>query len=234
MEQSAPLSRKRSKGTRKGSSKDLHTWLAFAFGVTFASVLLYLATFVKNPEPHTVQIYLTVMALAAGGVGAMLPGFMEVQYKGVFRAGGAMALFALVYFNAPAISTKVVRTVAPTEDGMPVVQEFLKALDSGEAINTWKLMPDAARLQLDHKIGNWERLYKNAIEPLGAMESRTLVGEGKVEANAGVLPGVYKGYTFKTKYSKDSGYRMEVVTLRGNDKERWEIYQYNISISTFN
>jgi hypothetical protein len=44
----------------------------------------------------------TTLALAAGGLGAVIPGTVEVNVKGVVRAGGAIALFVLVYFLNPA------------------------------------------------------------------------------------------------------------------------------------
>lgn len=233
MSSSAPMPR----NSRKPSTPPapgLQTWLAFAFGVIFVSVLLYLATGIKNPDPTAVRIYLTVLSLASAGVGAVLPGFMEVQYKGFFRAGGALALFALVYLNAPAIGSTVVRTVTPTVPSFPVVEKFLGTIDAGNPTPSWDMLPSAARAQVDNSESNWTRLYENARAPLGKVMSRTLVGESKVEASTGPFPpGVYKAYTFKSKFQKDAAYRMETVILRGNEKEQWEIFLYNISISTF-
>jgi hypothetical protein len=42
------------------------------------------------------------LALAAAGVAAFIPGFIEVDVKNWVRAGGAIAVFVVVYFFSPA------------------------------------------------------------------------------------------------------------------------------------
>ncbi|QXI35285.1 hypothetical protein [Pseudomonas promysalinigenes] len=75
---------------------------AFIFGVIFVSIMLLIALFVSNPTAFQYKVFQTVLALAGAGVGARLPGFIEVKAKGFLRAGGALAVFALVYFWNPA------------------------------------------------------------------------------------------------------------------------------------
>jgi len=47
-----------------------------------------------------------VLALAGGGVGAVIPGFLELNMKAgaklALRAGGALAVFVVLYFWSPA------------------------------------------------------------------------------------------------------------------------------------
>jgi len=77
--------------------------LAYLFGVLFVTVLLIFAAAVPNPTETTFFIFRVVLALAAAGVGAVLPGILEITFPGV-RAGGALALAATVFFaNPPAI-----------------------------------------------------------------------------------------------------------------------------------
>src|SRR5258707_7916348 len=57
-----------------------------------------------SPHPTVTQwfIFRVVLALAAGGVGALIPGLIRVQAGPYVRAGGALALFVLVFwFNPP-------------------------------------------------------------------------------------------------------------------------------------
>jgi hypothetical protein len=76
--------------------------LAFAFGVVFVVVMLCLAVFFPNPTETQWFIFRVVLALAAAGVGAVLPGLLNVQAGPAIRAGGALALFVIVYwFNPP-------------------------------------------------------------------------------------------------------------------------------------
>src|SRR5207245_382374 len=75
---------------------------AFAFGVVFVVVMLYIALFLPNPTPTQWFTFRVVLALAAAGVGALLPGLISVTAPPYIRAGGALALFVLVFwFNPP-------------------------------------------------------------------------------------------------------------------------------------
>lgn len=75
---------------------------AFAFGVLFVIVLLVLAIAFPRPTPFQYQVFMVVLALAAAGVAAMLPGFIEVNIPNWLKAGGALAVFALVMYKNPA------------------------------------------------------------------------------------------------------------------------------------
>ncbi len=76
--------------------------LAFIFGVVFVVALLFVALFVPNPTPFQYTVFRIVLALAAAGVAAMIPGFLQVTVSTWIRAGGALAIFVIVYFYAPA------------------------------------------------------------------------------------------------------------------------------------
>src|SRR5258708_7727030 len=87
-------------------------WLAFIFGVVFLLISLLFALFAfylpKPANPEVVGNFLYVMqvvlAIAASGVAAVIPGFLSVTVqrklgkRGAFgiRAGGAIAVFVLV------------------------------------------------------------------------------------------------------------------------------------------
>ena len=74
----------------------------FAFGVLFVIVVMLIA--ITHPRPTEFQqtIFRIVLSLAAAGVAALVPGFLTIRYKNILRAGGAMAVFVLVYFFNPA------------------------------------------------------------------------------------------------------------------------------------
>ena len=79
--------------------------LGFSFGVVFISVLLGLNVLIPNPSPTQHEAFKIILALAAAGIGGILAGFIQV--KGTFgklalRAGGALALFLVVYLISPA------------------------------------------------------------------------------------------------------------------------------------
>lgn len=212
---------------------NIDRYLAFAFGVVFTGVLLYLATVVTNPTPLAIQIYVTVLALAAGGVGALLPGFLEVRYKGLLRAGGAMALFAIVYFNEPAISKNVPNFVPPDSPAQPVITAYLNAVDSGNLDRAWELLSETGRMQVGGDKQKFEELYRNAVLPLGQVESRVQLGEATYQSPPGEPPGLYEVFQYKTKYKNDDGkYRAEAITLRANSDLKWEVFSHLVSMTT--
>ncbi len=74
----------------------------FVFGIVFLVAMLVLA--INFPEPTTFQyeVFKVVLALAAAGVAAMVPGFLEVTVPGWAKAGGAIAVFVLIMYKSPA------------------------------------------------------------------------------------------------------------------------------------
>jgi hypothetical protein len=87
---------------------------AFFFGVVFTTALLVLAIAVPHPSDFQYNVFKTVISLAAAGVVAMIPGFIRVEIKDWIRAGGALAVFVLVYFYNPA---QLLTSSPPTSDG---------------------------------------------------------------------------------------------------------------------
>jgi hypothetical protein len=88
------------------SEQRLSTILAFCFGVVFLAALLAIVIIFPNPTDRQFEIIRTVLALAAGGVAAAIPGLLNLQLgtgsKLAIRAGGAIAVFVIVYFYSPA------------------------------------------------------------------------------------------------------------------------------------
>jgi hypothetical protein len=110
---------------------------AFAFGVIFIIVLLILAIKFPNPTPFQYLVFRIVLALAAAGVAAMIPGFLRVDVSNVVRAGGALGVFVVVFFFNPAKLTGVVpKTEEQIEIDKPVV---LRDEDHGR----WRVMTTA-------------------------------------------------------------------------------------------
>jgi hypothetical protein len=97
--------------------------VAFIFGVVFVMLILALAIWKPNPSPFQYTVFRIVLALAAAGVAAMLPGFIELTVPGWIRAGGALAVFLIVYFYSPVAMTGVTpKSEAEVEIEKPVVR----------------------------------------------------------------------------------------------------------------
>lgn len=80
--------------------------VAFVFGVAFVVTLIVLAMKFPHPTLFQYNVFRIVLALAAGGVAAMIPGFINVEFNPgtelLVRAGGAIAVFVIVFFFNPA------------------------------------------------------------------------------------------------------------------------------------
>src|SRR5207249_652829 len=72
------------------------------------------------------QVFRIVLALAAGGVGAVIPGILNVNIPKVLTAGGALAVFVVVYFYSPAqLAVKQLPSQSQAnsrkQDGSPII-----------------------------------------------------------------------------------------------------------------
>jgi hypothetical protein len=81
--------------------------LAFVFGVIFVTVLLVVNIAIPNPTATQWTTFRIILSLAAGGVGAMIPGILDLKMeagpKFAIQAGGALAVFVIVYFFQPGL-----------------------------------------------------------------------------------------------------------------------------------
>jgi len=75
--------------------------LAFGFGVVFIATMLTIALAVPEPTPTQWFVFRVALALAAAGIGAVIPGLIVVRVSTFIRAGGAIALFVIVYYLNP-------------------------------------------------------------------------------------------------------------------------------------
>lgn len=74
----------------------------FVFGVTFIGALLVLAIMFPTPTAWQYQLFRVVLALAAAGTAAMIPGSIDFTVPGWVKAGGPLAVFALLMYKSPA------------------------------------------------------------------------------------------------------------------------------------
>lgn len=76
-------------------------WMPLGMGTFFTLVILGLVVFIPCPTSSQFGIFHIIISISAAGLAAVIPGFLEVEQKGIWRAGGALAVFALVFFGKP-------------------------------------------------------------------------------------------------------------------------------------
>ncbi len=94
----------------------------FIFGVVFVAAILVLAFLFPNPTNFQYEICRIVLALACAGVATLLSGFLEFEIPKFIKAGGALAVFVIVYFYSPA---------SLVVDEVRVVESIRSSVDKG-------------------------------------------------------------------------------------------------------
>lgn len=89
-------------------------------GLVFLFFILIAAIFIPEPSSFQIFVFRVVIALAAASFGATIPGFLNANLpvwgKGAIAAGGALALFVIIFnINPPQILTtnNNVETIVP-------------------------------------------------------------------------------------------------------------------------
>lgn len=208
---------------------DINALLSFAFGIAFLVAMLAFATGFPNPTQLQVRVFVTVLALSAAGIGAVLPGYINVQYKSVVRAGGALGLFAVVYWFQPTIEQTAVRLVIPPDPPEPVAAAFLSNVDAGDVTLTWQQLDPAARDAIVPDLKQYERIYKTFRHPLGTALSRDLIGVDAVQSPSGYPIGIYRSLTYRTRFSQAGKCRSEGVILRASQDLKWRVFNHRIA-----
>ena len=80
--------------------------VAFVFGVVFVALTIVLAIKYPHPTLYQYNVFRTVLALAAAGIAAMIPGLITIEFvpttELLIRALGGLAVFVIVFFFNPA------------------------------------------------------------------------------------------------------------------------------------
>lgn len=76
--------------------------VAVICGVGFMIAIMLLAVLFPSPTAFQYLVFRIVLAIAVAGFAATIPGFLEVRISGWVKAGGALAVFFLVFFYNPA------------------------------------------------------------------------------------------------------------------------------------
>lgn len=218
---------------------DVKVLIAFVFGAIFIVTILVFTTVVKDPSPTAIWTYRVILALAAGGVAAILPGFIDVKYKGFVQAGGAVGVFVLVLVAFPApepAPEKVVATeraaeaapqdfVWPTEDPEFVARKYVDLVDNGKFLEAYEAIDKAVGLPWS----SFETSYKAGRTPLGAVVDRRQTGAQRATELPGRPKGGYAVVTYQTKFANEAKCREEVVLLRAMPDKTWRVSKHDSS-----
>lgn len=75
---------------------------AGSFGVIFIVTLLVLTIKFPHPTPFQYTVFRVILAISVAGIAPFIPGLLEVTVSNFIKAGGAIAVFVIIYFFSPA------------------------------------------------------------------------------------------------------------------------------------
>jgi len=145
----------------------------FTFGVIFVVVLLILAIVFPHPTPFQYLVFRIVLALAASGIAALVPGFIEVNVSKWLRAGGAIAIFVLVYFFSPAdLVTEPARSTKEDSEIVQLALGYSRAGRHAQALVTLKSLIDRSPNDhlLQYRYGTILRLASRKTDAVQHLE----------------------------------------------------------------
>ncbi len=206
---------------------DINVLLAFGFGLIFISAMLVFAVAVPDPSQFSQWIFITVLALAASGIAAVIPGMLSVNLPYV-KAGGALAVFAIVFMMKPAIVTAVARVTPPSISPELVIQSYLSKIDHGKYDDAWSELDEASKQNVARDRDAYRQVYNAARTPLGPVSARTFLGVQELQTPPGLPQGVYRTIGYRTRFSASCHF--ETVVVRGSADQIWRVYEHQISI----
>jgi hypothetical protein len=82
-------------------SKKQEQYFAYAFTLVFITAIFIPAIFPPEYIPFQYGVFKLILALAAAGIAAFIPGFLAVPVSTIARAGAAIAMLVIVFFVNP-------------------------------------------------------------------------------------------------------------------------------------
>ena len=207
---------------------DVNALLAFAFGVVFLTTMIVFATVVPNPSGFSQWVFAVTTSLAGAGIGAVIPGILKLTLP-YARAGGALAIFLLVFLNKPTLVESVGKFVPPKVSPLPTVLDYLSKVDKNEIDVAWSLLDSEAQATVASDRDMYRAAYSGGRQPLGEVANRTQMGVQEVTSPPGYPPGIYKVLTFKTRFASEQC-RAEQVSARATTDMVWRVFDHNVSV----
>lgn len=203
----------------------------FLFGVFFLIVMLAMAVAIPNPSPLQWRVFGLVLALIAAGIGAVVPGLIQIHVTPWIRGGGAAALFVLVYLFNPAVIVSVdpTKPLPPPPDGHKAKTVAERMVELANASKFGDLYDSMHPLYKETYPK--ERFLEASLAvraPFGQAIKSTYSGEHASSSLANPR-GHFRMITFFSEF-QDGKQLVENAGLYANDTETWYPFGYTVVI----
>ena len=211
------------------ANKNIERIAVFAFGVIFLCAILYLLVKIPNPTVSQFFGFRLTLALAAAGIGALLPGFLNIELtlplQGAIRTGGALALFASVWFVNPATIGINPVPDPPAEDSDPKMAKFLSLTDAGDHAEAYKMM--SSFTQKRYTLQDYVALGRNVRDPLGARVGQPEFISGSTPNKLDGVEGPFVIHQFLSRFVASNRQWIETVAMIAEAGE-WRMFDYEV------
>ena len=149
--------------------------MVFVVGVAFVAVLLATAILVPNPTPFQYTFFRIILALFAAAVAALIPGSLGVEVSKAVRAGGAIAVFVIVYFFTPAglVVTPPPDSVTVTfPEGLTLRAAIISVAETDNT--SAKFLPSCRQSYLQTMVRGGQITAKNRVEIIEQLQYRLI------------------------------------------------------------
>lgn len=174
-------------------NKNTQRIASFIFGVIFVCVLIVISFIEPNPTDFQYTIFRIVISLAAGGVVATFPGFIEVKFGNWLRAGGALAVFWVVYAVSPAALIKQDNSITASNEKLEIGIDtnFMDEYTLAHSVIRPKDKPPRI-----HQLSTWHKVVLNnqSLEPINVIELGLLINNQKTAGDVLAAPFFKKLY----------------------------------------
>jgi len=199
---------------------------AFSFGLVFLTTVFTTALFKPDPTPYQYTVFRIVLSLAAAGIGAILPGLLEIRSKAI-SASGALGMFLVVYFGAPAALSPVLKE--PEEistNAQPVIEKWFKSMDAGDLRAAYD--QTSARFQSQYTYDQFAQVTNQYMKPLGKVRERKFSSTAFAQSPPGAPVGRYQYNMYETSFEQFSKPLYMNVTVIG-ERNEWKVFGFAIA-----
>lgn len=217
------------------NSQQMQIIAAFTFGIIFVSVILFLVFYTPHLDSNKMWVVHVVMSLAAAGVAAVLPGFIDLQGRlpwlnmTAVRTGGALAIFCLVFLypinNSPPPNPI---PYTPTTNSLDKARRWFDLINIRDFKSAYKelTMVNKEQHSLDSFISDVEPIIKYLGDSISKNKD---ADQAFLSPPANDYPvGSYRYYRFLAKYSNESDtVALEVLLVGEEETKDWKVYSFS-------
>lgn len=198
----------------------------FLFAIFFICIMLILAVALPNPTQLQWRVFGLVLAMAAAGFGAILPGALKVHINKTIKATGAIGLFVIVYFFNPAVLVSDdpfhLPEAPPVKQARQLADKMVEEINQGHYAEFYDNLHPAFKKAFDKE--QFILISKNYRAPYGQANRTTFSG---VHAFDSFSPprGHFLTYTYISEFP-DGRKITESPTVFASESDKWHPASY--------